>query len=326
MTGHVIPFSQAHPLPADNLTAPELDRSTHQGRPAQQHQLTHQRQPIQHAQHAQQDQHAQIYQLPTPTPDVPVTYLLRVVMSGVVTRHIGVADSLTVREFMHVIAVSFGLQAAPVRLPGTQSDQLMSEILSTREFPLDFTFGLLPVTVDLIDTFVRDRGTPRALCVGGSGQVVGDEPVDISTINLQLTNPEDFTAVFTALHPAPAEVIVRSQIFDFVPLIQALDLGQVQPLSKQLKGLFSRLSAPGHEDAKWVILLAGATLSDAHVVEEVAVTTFQALGYSVTTMAEIAALHPTAAAVYRQVAAFSPVEQIEFYRHALANPLLLMHV
>ncbi|CAM3958830.1 hypothetical protein [Corynebacterium frankenforstense] len=86
-----------------------------------------------------------------------------------------------------------------------------------------YHWGLWAVPVTVVGGFPRDAATPDALCVGGYGSFTG-APFDLPGINARLTGAETITDVLAAVHPQVRGLISRSGLFDFVPLLQALDL------------------------------------------------------------------------------------------------------
>jgi len=122
---------------------------------------------------------------------------------------------------------------------------------------------------------------PRALCVGGSGAFGGVE-FDLAGINAELTGTTTIREVLAATHPAVRDIIDRSGIFDFVPLLQALDLGRAVDLPPSVQAELAEL--PVEEDAAgrdafWVVILALACMSDTELTDHVLTTAMSGLGW-----------------------------------------------
>ena len=244
------------------------------------------------------------------------TLIVRAAVIGAATRQVGVVESMPVSEFLQVIAVCFDLQAAPLTFDDADPHAPISFYLDTA--PIAVLFGVLPVVIEVVESFPRDNGTPRALCIGGSGHVVGDifhqGPVDVSIINQRLTRPEDVDAAFAVVHPEAAAVIIRSQFFDYIPLIQALDIPSAVPVP-DIVGHLPTATDPVARDAFWCVVLGQATMAAPEVAAEIATTTFAALGYE----GDPAVIAGADAAALDSLADLPPVLRIDYFRFLLAN-------
>lgn len=183
---------------------------------------------------------------------------------------IGVSDALTIAEFLDVLRICLanGTPSAATELlfydPATSA-------LADAESPLYFYFAELgdaatveivttagtaratgtggvsaaatpevtPLSIELIEAFLRDSGTPEALCIGGGTDI------DIDSINAALTGEDRTQSVLATVRPPVRSIIDRSGIFDFVPLLQALDL--TRPLTLDAATLAQCRHLPVHE-------------------------------------------------------------------------------
>ena len=209
-----------------------------------------------------------------------------------VHRHIGLNDSLHLADLHDILGTTFGFRAAPGSTPwhfspaGDRDERLdaadpIHRHLAGAGDAICYHFGLWDVTLRAVDSYPRDAGTPRALCVGGSGSF-GDEEFDLAEINAALTGTATIRAVLEATHPDVRDVITRSGIFDFVPLLQALDLSRDPGLARGTVELLRRLpveSDPAARDAFWTVALALACMGNEQLGNHVLETTMAALGW-----------------------------------------------
>ena len=257
-----------------------------------------------------------------------------------VHRHIGVNDALHLADLHDVLVTSFGFQEERGATPWHFSsladrDQRLDAAdelhlhLSEEGDAIAYHFGLWDIIVTAVESYPRDAGTPRALCVGGSG-AFGDAEFDLAAINAELTGTSTIREVLTATTPAVRGIIDRSGIFDFVPLLQALDLTRSVELpadvSQALAGLPVETDPPSR-DAFWSVVLALACMSDDLLGDHVLETTMAALGWedddgtpltsprirelcarSLGRLAELGAYGPES---------LSPVDRLDIYRELL---------
>ncbi|MGP6175084.1 hypothetical protein [Corynebacterium sp. A21] len=210
-----------------------------------------------------------------------------------VHRHIGINDSLHLLDLHEVLDVCFSQDPAepqrhsPWSFSRGVSQQRLEppeEIHRSLGHPDDeitYHWGLWEIRLRTIESYPRDRGTPRALCVGGSGSF-GDSEFDLAAVNAALTGTETIRSVLGSTHAEIRELIRRSEIFDYVPLLQALDLTRPSPLPAEIAGVCRRLPLEPElvaRDAFWTVVLALACMSDEHLAAEVLETTMAALGW-----------------------------------------------
>lgn len=208
-----------------------------------------------------------------------------------VHRHIGVKDSLKLADLHEVIDVCFSpdpanpWQETPWSFQrGEQaldSSDAIHQHLSGEHDQISYHWGLWVIRLHTVGAYPRDRGTPRALCVGGSGSF-GQEDFDLAAINAALTGTETIRNVLASTRVEVRDLIRRSEIFDFVPLLQALDLGRPTGLSEETVHVCERLPVEddqASQDAFWTVVLALSCMSDEALAAEVLETTMQALGW-----------------------------------------------
>nr|WP_240394147.1 hypothetical protein [Corynebacterium lactis] len=160
-------------------------------------------------------------------------------------------------------------------------------------------WGLWTHTLQVREAFARDGSTPDALCIGGSGTVhalgdtSADDNIDIAAINEELTGRDSIQTTLAATRADVVDVIERSGVFEFIPLLQALDLHRSEPgavefsgpegsdVVKRLRALpleRARDDAAGH-DAALVNLLCLAALTSDELRHDVAAHVMEQLGW-----------------------------------------------
>ncbi|AGF71275.1 hypothetical protein [Corynebacterium halotolerans] len=254
-----------------------------------------------------------------------------------VHRHIGLNDALSLHDLRDVLVVSFGLaeEKAPwyFTRAGDRLDHAchVHEFLTTAGDTITFHWGLWEFTLTAVDSYPRDRGTPRALCVGGSG-AFGGADFDLAEINASLTGRKTIEQVLANTAGPVRGIIDRSEIFDFVPLLQALDLTRDGTLDERTRERLADLpleEEPAGVDAFWAIVLALACMSDGQLAADVLETTMAALGWvdddgSALTADRIHALCPGSLERLAEVGAYgpgalAPVDRLDIYRQLLRS-------
>ena len=124
-------------------------------------------------------------------------------------------------------------------------DTVIGDVLQDVGDTLTWHWGLWDHRLDVREAFARDDATPDALCIGGSGTIDGlwrggrvanvaapvdsdsdelpDGP-DIAAINELLTGEQSIRNTLSTARDDVVDLIERSGVFEFVPLLQALDL------------------------------------------------------------------------------------------------------
>ena len=178
---------------------------------------------------AQGDALAEVITFPT-TRRKPRTLIFRAAVDQAdVHRHLGINDSLPLTELHRVLSISFGLSEEQTPWSFDSDDvavdvqECVHQYLSEPEDQLLYRWGLWTITLETIDSYVRDAGTPDALCIGGSG-ALGHDTFNVAEINAQLTGEATIEAVLDSVREPVRDLIERSQLYDFVALLQAMEL------------------------------------------------------------------------------------------------------
>lgn len=229
---------------------------------------------------------------PAEPAEVPAarTCMLHVVNEGpdgIVQRQIGISDELTVSDLSTVIGVCFSLPevstpaqflAGEVVLPPDEQIRLH---LGHAGDSLVFMWGLWEFNISTAVTWPRDEETPTALCVGGDGEFA-EKPLDLTAINATLTGAKMTRETLDKAKPEVHNVIKRSGLSDFVPLLQAFDLSrecEVKPSIRERLETLPRETSAKARDAYWSEVLALACLSAQPLTGHVAETMMAALGW-----------------------------------------------
>ncbi len=254
-----------------------------------------------------------------------------------VHRHIGVNDALSLHDLRDVLVVSFGLTTEEAPWHYSRDGERLDNTFHIHEYltgagdAITFHWGLWEFTLSAVDSYPRDRGTPRALCVGGSGSFGGAD-FDLAEINATLTGKKTIEQIMASTADPVRDLITRSEIFDFVPLLQALDLTRDVALDEETRQRLASLPVeedPAGRDAFWVVVLALACMSDERLAADVLETTMAALGWvdddgSVLTAGDIHALCPASLQRLAELGAYgvdalSPVDRLDIYRQLLRS-------
>ena len=178
----------------------------------------------------------------------PATLVIGAVLTEepqVVHRQFGINDQLSLAQLSDALRIMFGWpgESAPVRFTlrdgGTvPTDTMIGDVLQDPGDTLTWHWGLWDHRLDVREAFARDEATPDALCIGGSGTIDGvwrarpgeppgpprtDGP-DIAAINEELTGEQSIQRTLASAREDVVDLIERSGVFEFVPLLQALDL------------------------------------------------------------------------------------------------------
>lgn len=225
---------------------------------------------------------------------MPLTALVQVSnvrADGEVHRHVGVNDAMTFEELRRVIQVCFDLREKDVpwhffevvdgERKRVEPQRQVSEVLWDEGSAVEFLWGLWEFSVVVTEIYPRDGGSPQALCIGGSSAFPGSE-FDLTTINSELTGQDASDEALKLVKDPVYSVIERSMLFDFVPLVQALDLAREVELDAGEKRIIAKLPLEGNDkerDAFWSTVLALTCLSGKELTEEIMETTMNALGW-----------------------------------------------
>lgn len=210
---------------------------------------------------------------------------------GEAHRHVGVTDSLQLRDLRDVLEVCFGIEGESARapwwftLPGSEqrldAGEALYHHLGSVGDEVTLHLGLWEFAVVASFSWPRDNGTPWALCVGGSGRF-GQVRFDIAAVNAALTGTETTNDVLRRTCAPVVSLIERSRISDLVPLLQALDLSREPDLGPEVRARMRELPVerdPAEVDAFWATMLGLASLSEQKTADSVVGTILEALGW-----------------------------------------------
>ena len=258
-------------------------------------------------------------------------------------RHIGVSESLTLAELADVLVTCFDLRDEQTpwhftttgRLPTTSRAEasrvetsrvdpqhLVGEYLGSEHAGVNFHWGLWVFQLQTVETYPRDKETPVALCVGGSGSFLGSK-FDLTAINAQLTGPDAIDQVLAEVNPEVGALIRRSGVTDLVPLLQAIDVRRECTVDAQVCARLEQLpleTEPRRREAFWACVLGLSCMGGSEMTDDVAGVLFEALGHagrSVQTgqSAKPRQLCADSLSVLAQcVAEVAPVDRLDLYR------------
>ena len=171
------------------------------------------------------------------------------------------------------------------------------------------------------------HGNPSAAPAGNSGAIdrmrlcaTCQDSFDLTRINTRLTGAETIETVLGRTRPEPANLIRRSGILDFVPLLQAIDFSRTPDIDPEVAMMCAVLPVeedPVQQDAFWAVVLGLSCMSDEEVTDAIIESIVQALGWNKTAN-EVRALCPNSLKHLRDIGGLSsPVERIEIYRELL---------
>lgn len=256
-------------------------------------------------------------------------------------RHIGVSESLDLAELADVLATCFDLRDEQTpwhftttgRLPTSSRvetsrldpQHLVGEYLGCEHARLNFHWGLWVFQLQTVETYPRDKETPVALCVGGSGSFLGSK-FDLTAINAQLTGPDAIDQVLAEVNPEVGALIRRSGVTDLVPLLQAIDLGRECAVDAQVRARLEQLpleTEPRRREAFWACVLGLSCMGGPEMTDEIAGVLFAALGDSGQSSQTGQSAKPrqlcadSLAVLAQCVAAVAPVDRLDVYRVVL---------
>ncbi|MDY5784834.1 hypothetical protein [Corynebacterium sp.] len=239
-------------------------------------------------------------------------------------RYLGLNSDLPLTEVQRVIAAAFSLpDDTPTPAQFSTDAATLGEALSGANPPLSFTWGLWRFDLFRAGAYPRDAATPNAVCIAGAGDFT-DAPFDITEVNRRLVGDDTANGVLATIHPEARDVITRSRMFDFVLLLQALDVGKegVDKRARDVARTLPRERSPEARDAYWCVVLGLACLADAPTTNSVIESTFRALGWPAHTADEIRALCAGSLVRLAAIGAYgpgqaAPVERVDVFRELL---------
>ncbi|HCT14304.1 MAG TPA: hypothetical protein DIW82_05790 [Corynebacterium nuruki] len=148
-----------------------------------------------------------------------------------------------------------------------------------------------PISVTTAGTMPRDGHTPDAVCLAGSFApdpgAAADHPagvpgdVDLAAVNVALAGKETVDEVLAELDPELADLIRAGALYEFIPLLQALDLERPAQVPDRTRAVLAGLPAETTADgraAAWARIIALSTLSERDAVDAIAATLLGSLG------------------------------------------------
>ncbi|MCK7675955.1 hypothetical protein [Corynebacterium pygosceleis] len=231
------------------------------------------------------------------TPDrQPRTLIIRVTLwcaDREIHRQVGINDAMPLTELHRVLSTCFGFHGHAAGSPWSftvgarvfRADGCVHDVLVGPGDTAIYTWGLWRMFIEVIESYPRDRGTPRALCIGGSGSLPPDgsgPQFDPADINAELTGTETITSTLALVDEAVSDLINRSRIFDFIPLLQALDLARPVHLDDRTRTVLDTLpleETPEAHDAFLVTVLTLSSLVDADLGDNVIEATMAEIGW-----------------------------------------------
>ena len=147
------------------------------------------------------------------------TLLVRVglVSDEVVYRWVGIDEDATITECCEIVGEVFGIEEVGADAP---QERLLCDVLKSPGDSTHFSHGLWSFEMQLANVYPRDESTPPSVCVAGSG-AFGPHGFDIGEVNARLMGEVEVPG----LRAEVREFMARARGHDFVPLLQALDVG-----------------------------------------------------------------------------------------------------
>ncbi|AWT27345.1 hypothetical protein Csp1_26010 [Corynebacterium provencense] len=140
-------------------------------------------------------------------------------------------------------------------------------------FPPGTLSGSLPETpatpVPVPGEFEHPVGLPR--------------DVDLAAVNVALTGEETVAEILGGLAPELRELLLGGDLYEFTPLLQALDLGRPAQVADTTRGVLESFPAEKSQvgrAAAWSRVVALSTLSDRETSDEVTAMLMAALGFT----------------------------------------------
>ncbi|OLT55727.1 hypothetical protein BJF89_14655 [Corynebacterium sp. CNJ-954] len=172
----------------------------------------------------------------------------------------------------------------------------------------------LVITLTTAGAMTRDEHTPDAVCLAGefipesrrepdgdgrtvalkalafvgstgdgAGGVEIPRDVDLAAVNVALTGEETVEQILAGLAPELRELLLDGDLYEFTPLLQALDLGrpaQVQDSARAVLDGVPAETTPLGRAAAWSRIVALSTLSDRATADEISEMLMAALGFT----------------------------------------------
>ena len=258
----------------------------------------------------------------------PHTIILTAHMEGAgtepIVRHLGMSDHLSISDLAGSLDIAFDFHGQvpwhihtgdQMALPGAEP---IRDYMHDEDDTLVYVWGLWNIILRVVDVISRDELTPPTLCIGGHG-MIGQGEFDLSAVNARLMGEETITAVLALVRDEAAELIRESKIYDFVSLLQAMDLERDSALPVELQRACRALpveSSPESRQAFWAVVLAESCLGDPDTTAGVLTAVAGTMGWRLSEVRERCAssLRHLKALGAIGPGAVAPVERLEIFR------------
>ncbi|MEJ6550132.1 hypothetical protein PQI66_11305 [Corynebacterium sp. USCH3] len=163
------------------------------------------------------------------------------------------------------------------------------------------------LTLTTAGAMTRDDNTPDAVCLAGEfipgespartpgtlvstgtagsslGAVVVPRDVDLAAVNVALAGEETVGQILDGLAPELRTLLLDGDLYEFTPLLQALDLGRPAQVPDSVREALDGIPAetsPLGRAAAWSRIVALSTLSDRATADEISEMLMSALGFT----------------------------------------------
>lgn len=240
-----------------------------------------------------------------------------------ITRQIGVNSALTFGEFHRILSICFGFvdfvsSHSQKQGESVAADVLLGDHLRKAGDGIVHFVDLWRIEVEVIDTIIRDRGTPNALCIGGYGEIYGD--FDLTDINAQLTGDKTIEQLMNTVKPEVSAIIKRSGILDFIPLLQAIDFSRHSELESDEAMICAVLPVEQESkkrDAFWITVLSLSCMCDPELTDHIIESVARAIGWEDGANQVRELCSQSLRQLTRIGGLGSPVDRLEIYRELL---------
>ncbi len=159
---------------------------------------------------------------------------------------------------------------------------------ATVSFPTSFPTSFpssTPTSFPSSTSTLAPSSTPRSFASPGTVEHPVGLPrdVDLAAVNVALTGEETVAEILGGLDPELRALLLGGDLYEFTPLLQALDLGrpsQVGEATRRVLEGFPAETTPVGRAAAWSRVVALSTLSDRETADEVASMLMAALGFT----------------------------------------------
>ncbi|MCS4490381.1 MULTISPECIES: hypothetical protein [unclassified Corynebacterium] len=188
-----------------------------------------------------------------------------------IVRFIGVNQALSIAELNALLPTVFGIDGhksdccttAAKLYPALDPARLVGEYLAEPGEHLHQEWGLWSFDTEVLDIIPRDIATPDIICIAGVGNF-GPGECDPQAINATLTGSKVIHEVLALAHEEVVDIIRTSGIYDFVPLLKAIDFSRTPTIDATISQVLSQLpieKEPHRRQAFWICVLAFSCMS-----------------------------------------------------------------